>query len=227
MWLAVTNFLSKLKFIHVLIAILLLCIITIIFISRLYIKEKHNRIRINNNLESYQEVTKTTINSLGNTVAERNVMYYKTKEINRSQAIEIQDLKEQLQQNNIKLNRTSDLYRTQLEINKNLTSTVYYDTIYTFFDDSTQFQTNVFERDTARIQTLTIIREFNLLSDKADYKVSYNPILYTAVDKYKEGDWKLKNLFVWRDWQYKVNVWSNDSILKPTDIIYIKNIDNE
>lgn len=221
----IKTLLSQIKLKHILILVAIAgMVLAFIFYNRAKKFKEEAEIK-QNNLEAYQESTKIQYTAFGKALAERNIMYYTTKELNNSQAEEIKDLRNIAREANIKINRTESLLRTQISINEQLKSKVHIDEVPTSAGDSTTV--TYIERDTAIIQTLKIIREYTFGADSADYDVSYHPILYVLVDRYKEGNWKIKNLFRWRDWQYKVNVISNDSILKPEDVIYIKNIDNE
>lgn len=112
-----------------------------------------------------------------------------------------------------KLKHTEYLLNVQLGVNIDTVTKVQY-----FYVTDTTYV----EIDSLQIQTLTIKRFKNSNSDIARYSIKYNPELFISINHYKEGNWKLKNLFVKRPIIYKVDLQTNDSILKPRNLTVVK-----
>jgi hypothetical protein len=185
-------------------------------------KEKELRETAENNFSAYSDsltVRKMKDDSLNRTILERDILILSNRQLLNSQATVIKDLKNNLNQSDIKIKNVEHLYNVELEINKELRSRVYTEVIT---DKDPTTSDYIIERDTARIATLTIIRAKYSNEDSARYTVTYNPTLYITKSSYKEGKWRFINIFKWREKKDKVSINSKDNILVPKEIIYIE-----
>ena len=81
--------------------------------------------------------------------------------------------------------------------------------------------TTFLEIDSLRIESFELIRNKYSNDSIAKYKINYRPHLMIFIERYKEGKWRLVNLWKWRPVLYKLDVVSNDTILKPANVTYI------
>ena len=82
--------------------------------------------------------------------------------------------------------------------------------------------TTFIEIDSLQINTLKIIRNKLSSNDTAKYHIEYKPELFVSINWYKDGKWRLRNIFIPRTRIYKVDVKANDDILKPSKLTVIK-----
>ena len=120
----------------------------------------------------------------------------------------------------IKNKNLKAIVEVQMDIVDSLKGVIYKIPIYNIDSIGDTVSVNYVERDTATIQTLTIYRTRYSWEDTSRYKINYSPKLSAYASREKEGKWKLVNLFKWRRKYDVIRIFSNDSILKTTEIKY-------
>jgi len=78
------------------------------------------------------------------------------------------------------------------------------------------------EIDSLQIASFTLVRLKYSNELTAKYEITYKPELFISINHYKDGKWRLRNLFVKRDVIYKVDVKANDDILQPASLTVVK-----
>lgn len=224
MWVTILSFFKRItkniKWYHIVIIIALLAIGTSIYYYNRAKTWKQEAKRMELNYDSYVEDTRYRMNKKEQRIAERDVVVLKYREMLNSRDSAIQSILKNLESNDIKLRNVESALSVQLEINEELKSKVGRDTVFVNVGDSIIYK--IREIDSIQVASLKVKRIKVVGEDSASYKISYRPILYVSIDKYKEGKWKFINLFKWRDKIRKVTVNSNDKILNPKEIIYIE-----
>jgi len=57
---------------------------------------------------------------------------------------------------------------------------------------------------------------------ESHYNINYTPTLYLSISHYKDGPWRVRNIFHKRDIRYRATITSSDNLLKPKELKIIK-----
>lgn len=213
-WLS-TIILRNKKLIKPALITLAIIVVNVIIFSMCNRKHSNEVDRITNNYKSEVEGTNVTYReTMDSWIAisrSQNHRFNRTISEKDSYIDSLIDINSQLGNN---LRKTVEMLEYQLEINATFKGdSIHYDTVW--MEGSID---HTIERDTAILQTLTIMREKFSYNDYANYTVKYRPTITTFVNEKKDGKWKFKNIFKRRPKYYEVSVLTNDSILKPVSV---------
>lgn len=204
--------------------IILLLVMAVVILSMRWRAAHKEKERVISNIAAMSTETKILLNNDSITIAEKDRLLLTQDEIIDNQDLSIQALVSNLKSNNIKLKNTESALFAQIVLNKSLKSKVTIDTVYSELSLDSIPQMNLVERDTASIGSLQIIRAYVLGADSADYKVSYSPKVYVTISTYKDGKWKVKNIWKWRTKVTKATVNTDDKFFSPTEVLYIESL---
>jgi hypothetical protein len=149
----------------------------------------------------------------GNYVATAKQQVFTIKQLKHSTNVEINKLLADNKSLGNKLRKTEAL----IGIDSELSIDTVVQTVIHFVNDTT-----FIEIDSLQIESLRIVRNKIVGDDLAKYSIRYNPVLTVVIEDYKEGRWKIRNIWSWRPKLYKIDVMSSDSILKPRNVTYLK-----
>jgi len=171
--------------------------------------------RLEYNVKVNDTKVKVWTNKFGEVVAEKSALMLTQNEFKNSTNEKIETLKSKLKANDVKIKNLE--YALSVEVGFDA------DSIVPIITDTLRINDSVFV--VQRLDSL-VIGDFKLtryeINNTSDYKITYKPTLYIAISHYKNGKWKLRNLFHRRDIRYKATVSSSDDMLKPKDIQIIK-----
>lgn len=204
--------------------IILLLVMAVVILSMRWRAAHKEKERVISNIAAMSTETKILLNNDSITIAEKDRLLLTQDEIIDNQDLSIQALVSNLKSNNIKLKNTESALFAQIVLNKSLKSKVTIDTVYSELSLDSIPQMNLVERDTASVGSLQIIRAYVLGADSADYKVSYSPKVYVTISTYKDGTWKVKNIWKWRRKITKATVNTDDKFFSPTEVLYIESL---
>jgi hypothetical protein len=153
------------------------------------------------------------VNDYGDTITSMQITELTKNELLNSNNIKINELTNKVKQQGVKIKNLEYQLGIELGFESDTVVVISIDTI-----DRTivQYVDSIFIGD------FKLIRKQDVDVLKSKYSITYTPILYISISHYKEGKWKLRNLFHKRDIRYKVSVSSSDNMLKPKDITIIK-----
>ena len=159
----------------------------------------------------------TTIwkNKFNDFVAEASASQMKLGEIIKSNNEEIQTLVTKSKQQGIKIKNLEYLVSIGSDFNMDSIVPIVLDTVHFTRD-------NYIYIDSISVGDFRLKRTQLINSLESHYNISYTPTLYLSISHYKDGNWKLRNIFHKRDIRYKATVSSSDNLLKPSNIQIIK-----
>lgn len=196
--------------------IIYIVIVLFLFIlGQLYYNKYKEAERFKNNMVAAIGQTKIYSDKYNVVVAERDAIELSKLELKKTTDSSIVVLLNKNKELGIKLRKTEDLLKIASEVRIQTVVKIKTDTIFkvdTFY---------VVRKDSIVLPTFSLYRYENQ-NDESKYDINYTPDIYVSVNWYKPCCWKPRNIIIWREKQYKVNVTSNDTIFKPKSINYIK-----
>jgi hypothetical protein len=160
--------------------------------------------------------TKIWTNKYGEVVAEGLAREMTNNEIINSKNKSINILTDKVKQQGIKIKNVEYQLSIALGLSIDTLIITKHDTI---IKDGKVIVNNV---DNLTIGDFKLVRTQQVNTNNSHYEISYTPTLYISISHYKEGKWRLRNLFHKRDVRYKATITTSDSLLKPKEIIVIK-----
>lgn len=215
MWLLIWNRILTSPITKYVVAGIVIIFIVIGIVMHFTAKYKTTIDRLEYNTKVSDTKLKVWTNKFGDVVVEKSALMLTQNEFRNSTNETINTLKSKLEANGVKIKKLEYALSVETDFNADSIVPIITDTLHT--NDSVFI--------VQRLDSLTI-GDFKLirveLNNASHYNISYKPTLYIGISHYKDGKWRLRNLFHKRDIRYKVIISSSDKMLKPKDIQIIK-----
>ena len=170
---------------------------------------------LNNNITVMGEHTKFRIDKQGKTIAERNALELTSEQLRNSSDSTIQVLNKNIANQGVKIKNLE--YAISVKTGMRIDTTV-----ITRIDSVDRLHIQYI--DTLNIGDFHLRRSQEVGHMESKYAITYTPTLYITIERYKEGSWRIRNLFHRRPIRYKTTINSSDKLLAPKEILIVKAI---
>jgi len=170
-----------------------------------YEKSEKERYKSNYELSVQKETSYRDKNGI--MVKEVQTLILTKEDLKRSKDSTIQKLLVELDASDIKLRKTSSMVDINMTTDNGFRTMIHNDTLLTFRDSvKTTYDTSYVKKMNYKDKWIDFSATQIPNSDSINVKIiTYHDLIATN-SWYKEGNWKLRNLFTWRRKQYKTSV---------------------
>ena len=175
------------------------------------VKERAAKVLAQNNFTSLSKGTTVWQTRAGNYAASVRELQLSKDQLKSSTDVRINELLKSVSDMGIKVKDASTIISAQGTIIANFKARIVHDTIVgsVFYHEWERFKS----------PNLEVIRHL-ITIDSAQYEYKYHNKLYAAISSFKDGKWKLKNIFTPRRIINKLSITSNDPNYK-LDSVYM------
>lgn len=202
------------KYFNILVTVLCILFGTITLLSIKSCNKKNSVInRLNNNIKANEIGITYWKNKYGTIISTSMVKEVTTKELLKSKDSKVKELLDKVSKQSVKIKNLEYILNIETGLQIDTLTEIRIDTV-------DRYITNYIDSLSIGDFHLKRIQQVGTLTSK--YKIEYTPTLFVSVEHYKDGKWKLRNLFHRRDIRYKVNVNTSDNLLKPHEVTILK-----